>query len=107
MRISDWSSDVCSSDLLVDGRWNLGQAEAKLGIELSDEATKQLLACTGQIVCETPAVHNEEEDRLGVKVTATAVSVLKPDLLVTVRHRWEERRVGKEGVRTCRCGWCT
>src|SRR3546814_8118995 len=22
MRISDWSSDVCSSDLLIEGRWN-------------------------------------------------------------------------------------
>ena len=74
------------SPKLVDGRWNLGQAEAKLGIELSDDAAKQLMACTGQIVCETPAVHNEEEDRVGVKVTATAVSVLKPDLLVTARH---------------------
>lgn len=71
---------------LVDGRWNLGQAEAKLGIKLSDDETKQLMACTGQIVCETPEVHNEEEDRVGVKVTATAVSVLKPDLLVTARH---------------------
>ncbi len=74
------------SPKLVDGRWNLGQAEAKLGIELSDDETKQLMACTGQIVCETPEVHNEEEDRVGVKVTATAVSVLKPDLLVTARH---------------------
>ncbi|HET9583588.1 MAG TPA: serine protease [Bradyrhizobium sp.] len=71
---------------LVDGRWNLGQAETKLGIELSDDETKQLMACTGQIVCETPEVHNEGEDRVGVKVTATAVSVLKPDLLVTARH---------------------
>ena len=71
---------------LVDGRWNLGQAEAKLGIELSEEETKQLMACTGQIVCVTPDVHTEEEDRIGVKVTATAVSVLKPDLLVTARH---------------------
>jgi hypothetical protein len=71
---------------LVDGRWNLGQAEAKLGIELSDDAAKQLMACTGQIVCVTPEVHTEEEDRIGVKVTASAVSVLKPDLLVTARH---------------------
>jgi hypothetical protein len=71
---------------LVDGRWNLGQAEAKLGIEISDEQTKQLMACTGQIVCVTPDIHTEEEDRIGVKVTATAVSVLKPDLLVTARH---------------------
>jgi hypothetical protein len=74
------------SPKLVDGRWNLGQAETKLGIKLSDDAAKQLMACTGQIVCQTPGVHNEEEDRIGVKVTATAVSVLKPDLLVTARH---------------------
>jgi hypothetical protein len=74
------------SPKLVDGRWNLGQAELKLGIKLPDDATQQLMACTGQIVCQTPGVHNEEEDRIGVKVTATAVSVLKPDLLVTARH---------------------
>jgi Trypsin-like peptidase domain len=74
------------SPKLVDGRWNLSQAEAKLGIKLSDEETKQLMACTGQIVCVTPDVHTEEEDRVGVKVTATAVSVLRPDLLVTARH---------------------
>jgi hypothetical protein len=74
------------SPKLVDGRWNLSQSEAKLGIELSDDEAKQLMACTGQIVCETPGVHNEDEDRVGVKVTATAVSVLRPDLLVTARH---------------------
>ena len=44
------------------------------------------MACTGQIVCETPDVHNEDEDRVGIKVTATAVSVLRPDLLVTAKH---------------------
>jgi hypothetical protein len=44
------------------------------------------MACSGQIVCVTPDIHTEEEDRIGVKVTATAVSVLKPDLLVTARH---------------------
>ena len=44
------------------------------------------MACTGQIVCETPGVHDEDEDRVGVKVTATAVSVLRPDLLVTAKH---------------------
>ena len=74
------------SPKLVDGRWNLGQSESKLGIRLSDDETKQLMACTGQIVCKTPDVHNEEEDRIGVKVTATAVSVLRPDLLVTAKH---------------------
>lgn len=71
---------------LVDGRWNLSQSEAKFGIKLSAEETQQLMACTGQIVCETPGVHDEDEDRVGVKVTATAVSVLRPDLLVTAKH---------------------
>jgi hypothetical protein len=74
------------SPRLVDGRWNLSQAEAKLGMKLSADEKRQLMACTGQIVCQTPDVHDEEEDRIGVKVTATAVSVLRPDLLVTAKH---------------------
>jgi hypothetical protein len=71
---------------LVDGRWNLSQSESKLGIKLTADETEQLMACTGQIVCKTPDVHNEEEDRIGVKITATAVSVLRPDVLVTAKH---------------------
>ncbi len=74
---------------LLDGRWNLGQSEAKLGITLSAEETQQLMACTGQIVCATPAVEGDGEEveyRAAVKVTATAVSVLRPDLLVTAKH---------------------
>ncbi len=64
------------SKKLVDGRWNLGQSEAKLGIQLSDGDKQQLMACTGQIVCEAP----------GGRVTASASSVLSPDLLVTAKH---------------------
>ena len=66
------------SQKLVDGRWNLGQSDSKLGITLSADETKQLMACTGQIVCEP--------SRGGDRVTATAVSVLSPDLLVTAQH---------------------
>ena len=50
------------SPKLVDGRWNLGQSESKLGIKLSADETKQLMACTGQIVCETPAVEGEGDE---------------------------------------------
>ena len=77
------------SSKLVDGRWNLGQSESKLGIKLSADETKQLMACTGNIVCETPGVEgdgDEVEYKAAVKVTATAVSVLRPDLLVTAKH---------------------
>ncbi len=78
---------------LVDGRWNLSKSESKLGIKLSADETQQLMACTGQIVCENPG---EEESGaeipggydpgVGDKVTASAVSVLRPDLLVTAQH---------------------
>jgi hypothetical protein len=89
------------SPKLVDGRWNLGQSEAKLGIKFSAEETKQLMACTGQIMCETPGVHDEEEDRVGVKVTATAVSVLRPDLLVTAKHVFFDGKRAKVSFGRC------
>ena len=47
------------------------------------------MACTGQIVCATPAVEGDGEEveyRAAVRVTASAVSVLRPDLLVTAKH---------------------
>ena len=50
------------SPKLVDGRWNLGQSESKLGITLSADETKQLMACTGEIVCVTPRGEDEDED---------------------------------------------
>ena len=83
------------SPKLVDGRWNLGQSESKLGIKLSADETKQLMACTGNIVCETPGVEgdgDEVEYKAKVKVTATAVSVLRPDLLVTAKHVFFKRK---------------
>ncbi len=89
------------SPKLVDGRWNLGQSESKLGITLSADETKQLMACTGQIVCETPGVHDEDEDRVGVKVTATAVSVLRPDLLVTAQHVFFQGRRAAVSFGSC------
>ncbi|HKY87452.1 MAG TPA: hypothetical protein VJL90_11885, partial [Pseudorhodoplanes sp.] len=55
---------------LVDGRWNLGQAESKLGVALSADETKQLMACTGEIVCEPSPGE--------ARVTASAASVLRP-----------------------------
>jgi hypothetical protein len=80
------------SPKLVDGRWNLGQSESKLGITLSDDQTKQLMACTGEIVCVRPAIHDEDEDTVETKVTASAVSVLRPDLLVTAKHVFFNRK---------------
>src|SRR4029453_3427397 len=48
------------SPKLVDGRWNLSQSEAKLGIELSDDEAKQLMSCTGQSRSGTPEGTTDE-----------------------------------------------
>lgn len=77
---------------LVDGRWNLGRSESKLGIKLSPDETKQLMACTGKIVCENR----------GLEVFASAASVLRPDLLVTAKHVFSEGR-----GRAVSPGWCS
>src|SRR3546814_4131343 len=42
MRISDWSSDVCSSDLVQTIKGDIGGHEVK-GYLLTDSATKQVL----------------------------------------------------------------
>src|SRR3546814_5863888 len=87
MRISDWSSDVCSSDLLdrlADGherrlvrRWR--------GVEGADHRRAQHVA-GGQVIGRLGAAASGGVDR-------------------RVHRRSEERRVGKECVRTCRSRW--
>src|SRR3546814_2558272 len=54
MRISDWSSDVCSSDLLVDAR---GQ----------DEPVAEELTLPREPILAVPRAHRE--DRRGVEVS--------------------------------------
>ena len=76
---------------LLDGRWSLSQAEAKLGLTLSADETNQLMACTGKIVC-----HGR-----GGEVFASASSVLRPDLLVTAKHVFAKGRGGAVSVGHC------
>jgi hypothetical protein len=76
---------------LVDGRWNLSQSESKLGIKLSTGEKNQLMACTGKIVCEE---HGRE-------VFASAVSVLRPDLLVTAKHVFSGGRRSAVSFKWC------
>src|SRR3546814_18518628 len=98
MRISDWSSDVCSSDLAGDAlRLAVrGDEDDRHGIPVED-AARGIDAV--DIILEAE-IH---EDEIGRRI------VCERDRLRTAlgdaAHRSEERRVGKECVSTCRYRW--
>src|SRR3546814_1974880 len=82
MRISDWSSDVCSSDLARQRLENLGTPAAVMA-EI-DRTRKVPLTITWSA------------PRDGIVLERTAIDGMR---------RSEERRVGKECVSTCRSRW--
>src|SRR3546814_10204696 len=80
MRMSDWSSDVCSSDLWQDRLRKPARRHAR------GRSQRALRGPRG----------NDH----------AVASRRKPhDLRATARFRSEERRVGTEGVSTCRSRW--
>src|SRR3546814_5595883 len=94
MRISDWSSDVCSSDLArrltaigPGGEEVPARAAARLGIGGDDLHPRLHQVAPVPDSLRIAAAH-EKDDRRGIG-----------------RARSEERRVGKECVSTCRSGW--
>src|SRR3546814_17715344 len=98
MRISDWSSDVCSSDL----------QHCWYGLENKPGIEKHAFACN--------VLHVESHALLIRRVAATArlpkscaarthKAVVFDMVAVAAYFRSEERRVGKECVSTCRSRW--
>src|SRR3546814_11118509 len=109
MRISDWSSDVCSSDLLADFKTVLDFAEAVQ----SPERLRLLLVLTVvDIRAVGPGVWNgwkrqllsdlyesaEEVLRLGHKQSGRSERIETKQRMLS--NRSEEQRVGKEWVST-------
>src|SRR3546814_15573055 len=102
MRISDWSSDVCSSDLHQTAHDLERQGVDEL-LEAGREAQHPLGQCPGEVVVEERRVLGEQfvhADHVQPLDTAggKAVKTVQAD-------RSEERRVGKECVSTCRSRW--
>src|SRR3546814_19049038 len=112
MRISDWSSDVCSSDLkgfqpVIDAIIKLAEVAAKEPRDFQPEDHSELEAEMLKLF--------EAELREGYKITQkadryAAVDAVKakvkahffPEGAEPKYTRSEERRVGKECVSTCR-----
>src|SRR3546814_11622726 len=96
MRISDWSSDVCSSDL-ADAAL-AGVEGAEVGLEAVGAELDGPLGHVGRAGDE--AVDTPVRLAVGGVVVGRLVEELAP-----VAARSEERRVGKECVSTCRSRW--
>src|SRR3546814_14094126 len=97
MRISDWSSDVCSSDLAaveIQPRLQhaIGEQVVQTGIGPLDDQRGQRCHRTGG------TLDHRRHDLLEAVGDAVKL-VLQRGL------RSEERRVGKECVSTCRSRW--
>src|SRR3546814_5326206 len=93
MRISDWSSDVCSSDLLAAVR--------------PAAVAQGLLFALAFVLLIWLFVHSD----MSVKLVAMNSHSMKP-MLYKIAGTWgnhegrsEARRVGKECVSTCRSRW--
>src|SRR3546814_11449575 len=101
MRISDWSSDVCSSDLFIDVAKGLIAAKYTSAGKISIEGR----SAGGQVM---GAVYNQAPELWGAVLAGVPfVDVINTmvDETLPLTPRSEERRVGKECVSTCRYRW--
>src|SRR3546814_17734631 len=102
MRISDWSSDVCSSDLVI-----LGLAGIAATRRDRDVAAIALVEGAGVL----PHVGEHLDDAVLMIADRRARRIGQVRRIVEVADigidavRSEERRVGKECVSTCRYRW--
>src|SRR3546814_12044560 len=105
MRISDWSSDVCSSDLRLNG-----------AVFWSDITSPQVLTTINTGTVSAVSLPNAQKARLrGAEASIEAVAARGLTLRGAVTYldadytkftnRSEERRVGKECGSTSRTRW--
>src|SRR3546814_19134607 len=94
MRISDWSSDVCSSDLSSETGHRRRRRNAR---------QPQRRYSRGKRLSDTP------DDDASLRKLVLYVAGQTPKSLAAISNlkhiRSEERRVGKECVSTCRSRW--
>src|SRR3546814_19875160 len=96
MRISDWSSDVCSSDLLADPNFEAQPYDPWVAYGRSK--TANIL-----FAVEFDWRHKAR----AIRAAAVHPGAIATDLgrAVPPEQRSEERRVGQECVSTCRSRW--
>src|SRR3546814_16196457 len=104
MRISDWSSDVCSSDLIFDEETNIEIFLSTFGLEVT---------YMGMESDDDPAIQAGVERYHAGEINCSFWNPGAPqgsgwmllEIFENEGSRSEERRVGKECVSTCRSRW--
>src|SRR3546814_15935375 len=101
MRISDWSSDVCSSDL--SGKES-GNRAVHIDILVKERAPQAAISAA-----RTMRRRGSQRDKAGagpiVPLRIGGILAKRRSLFGTGTRRSGERRVGIEGVSTCRSRW--
>src|SRR3546814_16649219 len=123
MRISDWSSDVCSSDLEGTGAYPTAYSDGGFGSTLDSAKMNAAGAAAMMAKGEMPPMiwvildhhiatgthefaDSANNGPWGAALTTEAIPALEAKYRMDARaSRSEERRVGKECVRTCRSRW--
>src|SRR3546814_12567787 len=96
MRISDWSSDVCSSDLLAEGR----------RVPIATPALSGSINLVGARIDDvTLTNYRQTIDKDSPPARLFAPAGTSPAYFASLGWRSEARRVGKECVSTCRSRW--
>src|SRR3546814_5124248 len=114
LRISDWSSDVCSSDLQADVRAvniELGSGGAVYDVIVADRIADTEHVIAG-VKLPMLGAHNVQNSLAAITVAKEMGiddDTIRRGLAafggVKRRFRSDERRVGKECVSTCRSRW--
>src|SRR3546814_2942992 len=110
MRISDWSSDVCSSDL------DQARGAEHIGLQIAELAPRVVCVdahLVGELFgIEAPALGIDRISGETAEARDACRLLRERDLVVMARRRFvigqrrsEERRGGKECVSTCRSRW--
>src|SRR3546814_11899039 len=100
MRISDWSSDVCSSDLAGANVFHLEEGDVE-----QDERPMQQVEREGGTGERSDRTGNGARDLAMALADHARRNEVGGNTETQVVVRSEERRVGKECVSTCRSRW--
>src|SRR3546814_12378143 len=116
MRISDWSSDVCSSDLHAEVfkvrrtgicrgiRGLRTQLAAQLDVVGRQRLQPGIVTGKGRRRCAEAADQRERRRRAAPRAQLTT-NLSNGDAVVPDTISSDDRRVGEEGVSTCNARW--